>query len=198
MSGAPNQQTERWPADEAVAPAGTAERRTIRVGAVADLHCSKTSAGQLQPLLAPMAQAVDLLLLGGDLTDYGLPEEAEILVHELSVLKVPVVAVLGNHDYESGKEGEVRQILLDGGVRVLDGDACEIDGVSIAGVKGFAGGFGRGTLGAWGEKIIKDFVHEAVQEAMKLESALARLRTPHRLALLHYAPVVATVQGEPP
>jgi Icc-related predicted phosphoesterase len=198
MSGALNQQTERWPADQAVAQSGTAERRVVRVGAVADLHCSKNSVGQLQPLLAQMASAVDLLLLGGDLTDHGLPEEAEILVREFSVLKVPLVGVLGNHDYESGKEAEVRQILTDGGVRILDGDAVEIDGVSIAGVKGFAGGFGRGTLGAWGEKIVKEFVHEAIQEAMKLESALARLRTPHRIALLHYAPIVGTVEGEPP
>jgi Icc-related predicted phosphoesterase len=197
MTGASNQQPERWPADKAPAN-GTAGRRVVRVGAVADLHCAKTSAGLLQPVLAQIAQAVDLLLLGGDLTDYGLPEEAHILAHELGVVKVPVVGVLGNHDYESGKQAEISQILADAGVRMLDGDACEIDGVSVAGVKGFAGGFGRGTLGAWGEQIIKDFVHEAMAEAMKFESALARLRTPHRIALLHYAPVVATVEGEPP
>jgi Icc-related predicted phosphoesterase len=198
MTGASNPQTERWPADQAAAANGTARRRVVRVGAVADLHCSKTSAGLFQPMFAQIAQAVNLLLLGGDLTDYGLPEEAQILAHELGVVKVPVVGVLGNHDYESGKEAEVSRILVDAGVRTLDGDAVEIDGVSVAGVKGFAGGFGRGTLGAWGEKIIKDFVHEAMAEALKLESALARLRTPHRIALLHYAPVVATVEGEPP
>jgi Icc-related predicted phosphoesterase len=198
MSGASNQQPERWPADQAAKANGTAGRRVVRVGAVADLHCSKTSAGLFQPVLAQVAHAVDLLLLGGDLTDYGLPEEAQVLAHELAVVKVPVVGVLGNHDYESGKEAEVRQILGDAGVRMLDGDAVEIDGVSVAGVKGFAGGFGRGTLGAWGEKIIKDFVHEAMAEALKLESALARLRTPHRIALLHYAPIVGTVEGEPP
>ena len=82
-------------------------------------------------------------------------------------------------------------------MHVLDGEACEIEGVGIAGVKGFAGGFGRGSLGAWGERAIKLFVQEALQEALKLESALAKLRTPQRIALLHYSPIAATVEGEP-
>ncbi len=170
----------------------------VRVAAAADLHCTKNSVGQLAPLLARMAETADVLLLGGDLTDFGLPEEAHILVRELNAVKVPIVAVLGNHDYESGKQDEVRQILLDAGVRMLDGDACEIKGVGFAGVKGFAGGFGRATLGAWGEDIIKRFVQEAMNETLKLESALARLRMPQRIALLHYSPIQATVEGEPP
>jgi Icc-related predicted phosphoesterase len=170
----------------------------VRIAAAADLHCSKQSVGQLQPALARMAEGADVLLLGGDLTDFGLPEEAHILVRELSAVKVPIVAVLGNHDFESGKQDEVRHILLNGGVRMLDGDACEINGVGFAGVKGFAGGFGRATLGAWGEDVIKRFVQEAINETMKLESALARLRMPQRIALLHYAPIQATVEGEPP
>jgi Icc-related predicted phosphoesterase len=170
----------------------------LRIAAAADLHCTKNSAGQLAPLVARMAEAADILLLGGDLTDFGLPEEAQILVRELNAVKVPIVAVLGNHDFESGKQEEVRQILLDAGVRVLDGDACEIKGIGFAGVKGFAGGFGRATLGAWGEDIIKRFVQEAMNETMKLESALARLRMPQRIALLHYSPIQATVEGEPP
>lgn len=176
--------------------AGSA-KRAVRIGALADLHCTKASQGQFQPVLAQAAEAVDVLLLAGDLTDYGLPEEAHVLARELNAVKVPVVAVLGNHDYESGRQDEVRQVLADAGVTMLDGDACEVEGVGIAGAKGFAGGFGRGTLGAWGEEIIKRFVHEAVTEAMKLEAALARLRTPHRIALLHYAPIQATVEGEP-
>ena len=110
---------------------------------------------------------------------------------------MPIVAVLGNHDYESGKEDEVRQILVDAGVMVLDGDACEINGIGIAGVKGFGGGFGQRALGPWGETIIKQFVHAAVDEALKLEAALARLRTEHLVALLHYAPVQQTAEGEP-
>jgi Icc-related predicted phosphoesterase len=135
--------------------------------------------------------------LGGDLTDHGLPEEAHLLLRELSTVKVPLIGVLGNHDYEAGQSQEVRQILVDGGVRMLDGEAVEVQGVGIAGGKGFAGGFGRGTLGPWGEEIVKQFVREAVDEAFKLESALARLRTPERIALLHYAPIEATVEGEP-
>jgi Icc-related predicted phosphoesterase len=170
----------------------------VRVAAVADLHCAKNSSGQLAPLLAQMNELADILLLGGDLTDFGLPEEAQILVRELNAIKVPMIGVLGNHDFESGKQDEVRKILIDAGVRMLDGDACEIKGVGFAGVKGFAGGFGRATLGAWGEDIIKRFVQEAVNETLKLESALARLRMSQRIALLHYAPIQATVEGEPP
>jgi Icc-related predicted phosphoesterase len=113
-------------------------------------------------------------------------------------MKIPVIAVLGNHDYEGGKPEEIRQILVDGGVTVLDGEAAEVHGVGFAGVKGFAGGFGRGALGPWGERAIKAFVQEAVDEALKLESALARLRTQKRIALLHYSPIRATVEGEPP
>jgi Icc-related predicted phosphoesterase len=108
------------------------------------------------------------------------------------------VAVLGNHDFESGHEDEVKRILDGAGVVVLDGDAQEILGVGFAGVKGFAGGFGARALAPWGEQGIKSFVHEAVNEALKLESALARLRAPRRVAIMHYAPVLATVSGEPP
>jgi Icc-related predicted phosphoesterase len=169
----------------------------LRIAAAADLHCTKTSVGQLSPLLARMTEGADILLLCGDLTDFGLPEEAQVLVRELIAVKAPILAVLGNHDYESGKQDEIRKILTDGGVRMLDGDACEIKGVGFAGVKGFAGGFGRATLGAWGEDIIKRFVQEAMNETMKLEAALARLRMPQRIALLHYSPIQATVEGEP-
>jgi Icc-related predicted phosphoesterase len=139
-----------------------------------------------------------VLVLCGDLTDSGTPEETHLLVKELTSAKVPVVAVLGNHDFESGKSDEVAKILTDGGVRVLDGDSCEFHGVGFAGVKGFCGGFGTAALGPWGEDMIKQFVHEAVNEALKLETALARLRMPQRIAVLHYAPIRATVEGEPP
>ncbi len=170
----------------------------VRVAAVGDLHCSKNSHGLIGPLFANADEFADVLVLCGDLTDYGLPEEAHLLVKELSVAsKLPIVAVLGNHDYESGHEDTVRQILVDAGLVLLDGDAVEIDGVGFAGARGFAGGFGRGTLGAWGEKTIKAFVQEAIDESMKLESALARLRTRSRVAVLHYAPIRATVENEP-
>ncbi len=170
----------------------------VRVAAVGDLHCGRNSQGQFRPLFETADEFADVLVLCGDLTDYGLPEEARLLVAELSVVsKVPIVAVLGNHDFESGHEDVVQQILTDAGWNLLDGDAVEIKGVGFAGAKGFAGGFGRGTLGAWGEKPIKAFVQEAIDEAMKLESALARLRTSSRVAVLHYAPIRATVENEP-
>lgn len=167
------------------------------MAALADLHCTKTSQGAFQPLFASISESADALLLAGDLTDYGLPDEARVLAKELTALRIPVVAVLGNHDVESGKADEVRQILGDAGLVILDGDACELLGIGIAGVKGFGGGFGKRALGPWGEAIIKQFVREAVDEALKLEAALGRLRTDQIVALLHYAPVQSTVEGEP-
>lgn len=182
-----------------VKKSGKTARASVRFAAVGDLHCTKASAGALRPLFAQAAEAADALLLCGDLTDYGLADEARVLVDELSAAaSVPVIAVLGNHDFESGTEADVRQILVDAGVQVLDGEACEVEGVGIAGAKGFCGGYGRGALGPWGEGAIKRFVDEALHEALKLESALAKLRTPSRIAMLHYAPIQATVEGEPP
>jgi Icc-related predicted phosphoesterase len=170
----------------------------VRVAAVGDLHCGKISQGAFQSLFTRMAEAADVVAMCGDLTDYGLPEEARVLAREISsVLKVPIVAVFGNHDYESGHAEEVCSILADAGVRVLDGDGVEIRGVGFAGVKGFAGGFGDRALQSWGEPVLKQFVREAVEEALKLEAALARLRTPRRIAVLHYSPIRATVDTEP-
>ena len=176
-----------------------AEKNTLRIAAVADIHVKKTSAGAMQPLFAQATESADVLLLCGDLTDYGTIEEAKILAKEItSALRIPAIAVLGNHDLESNQETELVAILRDAGVTVLDGDSHELYGVGFAGVKGFAGGFGRRALGAWGEQIIKDFVHEAINESLKLEAALARLRTPQKVAVLHYSPIQATVNGEPP
>jgi Icc-related predicted phosphoesterase len=176
----------------------TLPRRQLRIAAIGDLHVSKSSQGAFHALFSQIGQTADVLLLCGDFTDYGLPDEARVLARELaSSLNIPVIAVLGNHDYESGKQDEIRQILTDGGVTVLDGEATEVHGVGFAGVKGFAGGFGRGALGPWGEHAIKQFVQEAVDEALKLEAALARLRTTRRVAMMHYSPVRATVEGEP-
>ncbi|HUQ81244.1 MAG TPA: metallophosphoesterase [Gemmatimonadaceae bacterium] len=170
----------------------------MRLAAIGDIHVGKTSQGSLASLFAQISERADVLALCGDLTDYGLLEEARVLAREVGTsLRVPCITVLGNHDFEAGKSNEIRQILVDAGIVVLDGDATEVQGVGFAGVKGFCGGFGRGALGPWGEDIVKLFVREAVNEAFKLESALARLRTPHRVALLHYSPIRATVEGEP-
>src|SRR6185436_5482471 len=174
-------------------------RETLRIAAVADIHVKKTSAGAMQPLFSQASERADVLLLCGDLTDFGTVEEAKVLAKEITTsLRIPSLAVLGNHDCESGQEKELTDVLTDAGVVVLDGTAHEIEGVGFAGVKGFAGGFGRRALGAWGEKIIKDFVHEAINESLKLEAALARLRTPQKIGVLHYSPIQATVTGEPP
>jgi Icc-related predicted phosphoesterase len=169
----------------------------MRIAALADIHCNNSSHDLLRPLFAQMARSADIVLLCGDLVDYGLPDEAAILAKEIANLKIPVLAVLGNHEYESGKQEEVRKILSDAGANVLDGDAREVLGIGFAGVKGFGGGFGERALGPWGEDMIKQFVHEAISEALKLECALARLRSEKRVVLLHYAPIQATVVGEP-
>jgi Icc-related predicted phosphoesterase len=177
----------------------TKTHRTVRVAAVGDIHLGgKGLDPPLQILFGQVAEQADILALCGDLTDRGDPEEARLMAKALASVPVPMVAVLGNHDYECGKVSEVSRILCDAGVRVLDGDAHEVLGIGFAGVKGFAGGFGRGALGPWGEPLIKQFVREALDEALKLETALSRLRTPRKVALLHYSPIAATVEGEPP
>jgi Icc-related predicted phosphoesterase len=175
----------------------TKDNDGVRLAVVADLHYGKTSSGSLQPLLTQVAQSADALLLCGDLTDYGLPEEARLLARELATLKIPLIGVLGNHDYHAGQTNDLKHIFMDVGMKVLDGDAHEVLGIGFAGVKGFAGGFDQRLLAPWGEDLIKRVVHEAIEEALKLESALAKLRTQRRIALLHYAPIRATVEGEP-
>jgi Icc-related predicted phosphoesterase len=170
----------------------------LRIAAMADLHVTKTSAGAYAPIFADAASCADVLLLCGDLTDYGLEEEARVLARDCTGLGVPVLAVLGNHDYESGGHEVVSQVLGEAGVHVLDGDTFEVQGVGFAGVKGFCGGFGRRMLEPWGEASIKSFVREGLEEGLKLERALSRLRTPQKVAVTHYAPIAATVAGEPP
>jgi Icc-related predicted phosphoesterase len=173
-------------------------KENLRIAAVADLHVKKTGNESLQTLFAAASEQADVLLLCGDLTDYGLVEEAKNLARELTAsLRIPAIGVLGNHDFESGKAEEVVKIVADAGVMMLDGGSHELEGVGFAGIKGFGGGFGRRQLNSWGEDIIKKFVHETIEEALKLEMALARLRTPQKIAVLHYAPIHATCVGEP-
>lgn len=169
----------------------------VRIAAVGDIHVNRNSAGAHHEWLAQANELADVLLLAGDLTDYGTEEESKVLAKELAVFRKPVLAVLGNHDYETAQPQVVRQILEDAGVTMLDGEACERDGIGYAGVKGFAGGFGRRALAPWGEPMIKAFVQEGIDEALKLESAMSRLRTPIRIVLLHYAPIHGTIEGEP-
>jgi Icc-related predicted phosphoesterase len=169
----------------------------VRVAAVADLHCGINGAHEMSRLLEGVGRAADVLLLGGDLTNLGELGEGEALVEALATVPVPVVAVLGNHDYESGLAAELTALLCEGGVHVLDGTTWEHDGVGFAGVKGFGVGFGPHRLAAFGEPAIKDFVEASVREAAALDHALASLDTRRRIAVLHYSPIASTLEGEP-
>jgi Icc-related predicted phosphoesterase len=171
----------------------------MRLAAVADLHCPRNPPETLSRFLEPVADAADVLLMCGDLTDRGLEDEAKALARALTAtVKIPILAVLGNHDYDAGTPDTVTKILTEAGVRVLDGESVELRGVGFVGVKGFAGGFGPRALQPWGEAAIKAFVREAVDEALKLESALAKLTTERKVALLHYSPIEGTTKGEAP
>jgi Icc-related predicted phosphoesterase len=177
----------------------SAASKPLRIAAAADLHYARTSKGQLQALFTGASKAADVLLLCGDLTDYGHAEEAHVLAEDIRThATIPVLAVLGNHDFETGHVDEVSRIIEDAGVKLLEGECTEIGGVGFAGVCGFGGGFGRCMLNAWGEPLIKDFAQEGVNHAMRLERALARLQTPKRIVMTHYAPVRGTVEGENP
>jgi Icc-related predicted phosphoesterase len=171
----------------------------LRIAATADLHYGKHSRGTLHEAFAEISSNADMLLLCGDLTEYGLPEETEQLVADIrAAVRIPMLAVLGNHDFESGQAELVSKVLDDAGVNVLNGEAIEIAGVGFAGIAGFGGGFGRRMLNAWGEPLIKQFVQESITHAVRLEQALAKLQTDRRIVMLHYSPIRATLQGEDP
>jgi Icc-related predicted phosphoesterase len=174
-----------------------AEQRRIRIAAVGDVHFDGRSRGSLVPLFSDICRAADVMVLCGDLTTHGEPEQIRSLVGEMEGVTIPVVTVLGNHDYEAGAEEENTAILQDRGIHVLDGTNVVIEGVGFAGVKGFGGGFGRGMLGPFGEKLYKEFVQAAIDEALKLETALRTLDAETRVAVLHYAPIPETLVGEP-
>jgi uncharacterized protein len=170
----------------------------MRIAATADLHYSAQTLGILKEQFSHVRDEADVLVVAGDLTNFGRPEEMEPLVNVLVRLRIPTIAVLGNHDYECGKETELIRIMTSEGIKVLDGTGYERDGVGFAGTKGFIGGFGRGVLTAFGEPEIKAFVKASIDEAMKLERAMSQLRTAKRVVVLHYAPIAATVSGEAP
>ncbi len=170
---------------------------SLRVAALGDLHYTRHSKGKRQGLFDEISAVADVVLLCGDLTDFGLPEEAKLLADDIqSHLKIPTLAVVGNHDFESGHVSEVIQILDDVGVEMLDEESIVIGGVGFAGVCGFGGGFSARMLNAWGEPIIKSFVQEAVDHALRLEKALGRLDTEKKVVCLHYSPIRDTVVGE--
>ena len=168
----------------------------MRIAATADLHFSAASHNALHEQLNRVRDEADVLVLAGDLTNYGEPSEMEPLLNVVVRSRVPTVAVLGNHDYEGGKQAELMRMMSSSGIKVLDGTAYERDGVGFAGTKGFVGGFGRGVLTAFGEPEVKQFVQASIDETLKLERAMAQLRTPKRVVVIHYSPIAATVQGE--
>ncbi|HEX5181856.1 MAG TPA: metallophosphoesterase [Allosphingosinicella sp.] len=169
----------------------------LTLAAIGDLHVTETSHNRYRDMFVEISEKADVLALCGDLTNFGKTSEAEILAEDLKHCTIPMVGVLGNHDYECGVPDEVAKIFSDVGVRMLGEQAVMIDGVGFAGVKGFVGGFGRGELGPFGENAIKAFVDESREEARKLENALRSLRTERVVAVLHYAPIPETAEGEP-
>jgi hypothetical protein len=171
--------------------------KPVRIAAVADLHVKESGSPSYKDLFAEISGAADILVMAGDLTDLGKRREAELLAADLRACSIPVVAVLGNHDYECGHVDDVREVLKDCGVHLLEGQAVEINGIGFAGVKGFAGGFGRYMLGSFGEPAIKAMVAESVEETMRLENALRQVRSERAMVVLHYAPIPDTVVGEP-
>lgn len=180
------------------AAANDGPAKPLRLAAIGDLHVGENAERPYRDLFAKISQEADVLALCGDLTNFGKTTEAEILADDLRVCTIPVVGVLGNHDYECGQPAEVSRILHDAGMKVLDGEAFEIEGVGFAGCKGFIGGFGRSMLSAFGEPEIKAFVQASVDENLKLESSLRMLRTEKIVVVTHYSPVLDTVEGEPP
>jgi len=170
----------------------------LRVAAIGDLHVMEDSVAPYRELFTEISSAADVLVLCGDLTNFGKTKEAEILAEDIRAATIPVVGVLGNHDYECGQPEKVCEILHSAGMKVLDEQAIEIEGVGFAGVKGFLGGFGRGELAPFGEPIVKAFVDEVMNEARKLENQLRTLRTKRSVAVLHYSPIEETIEGEPP
>jgi len=173
----------------------------IRVAAVGDVHIDADVAGRFRPALDDLAEHADVLLLAGDLTRHGTPEEAECVAREFGGLDVPVVAVLGNHDYHSDRANDVTGILQAGGLVVLEGEGTIVKTPSgrlgVAGAKGFGGGFAGRCATAFGEPEMKDFVRHTEFSASMLTKALESLECDVRVALTHYSPVPDTLSGEP-
>jgi Icc-related predicted phosphoesterase len=172
----------------------------IRIAAVGDVHFGPDSGGRLREYQDEITNQADVLLLAGDLTQVGSEEEAAVLAADLENFAIPVIAVLGNHDYHLGKEREIKFILETAGVILLEGDGVEIairdTRLGIAGVKGFGGGFSGACATEFGECEMKAFVHYTKECASRLERTLSALRTPYKVALLHYSPTSETLLGE--
>jgi Icc-related predicted phosphoesterase len=174
----------------------------IHLAASGDLHFGLESAGSLRPHLEDLPQRADAFLVAGDLTRHGEPEEAAVLADELRGLELPIVAVMGNHDYHADREKEIRAVMEEAGVRVLEGEATVIDTpggrVGVVGSKGFGGGFIGASATDFGEPEMKEFVGLTKRLAVGLHEALDGLEADYRVVLLHYSPIKETLSGEPP
>ena len=172
----------------------------IRIAAVGDVHFGDDCRDTLRPHLDDAAGSLDALLIAGDLTRHGVSGEAEVLASEIEGSPVPVIVVLGNHDYHGGEEKAIRDVMEGAGATVLDGEATTVatsnGRLGVAGVKGFGGGFAGACGTEFGEDEMKAFVGHTRAHADSLRSALEGLEADHRVALLHYAPVEDTLQGE--
>ncbi len=169
----------------------------MRLAAVADIHLRAEDHDQNVREFSLVNEFADALVIAGDFTNHGLPEEMRECLNVLEHVRVPIIAVLGNHDHESGHQDELAGMLRLGGVHLLDGHCHEVAGVGFAGTKGFAGGFAPYELMPFGEGGIKNFVEIAEREATKLDYGLAQLHCPVKVAITHYAPIRETVIGEP-
>lgn len=172
----------------------------IRVAAVGDVHFDASSRGRIREYLPEVARQADLFLIAGDLTQTGDLEEARALADDLAGSPIPVAAVLGNHDYHSGQQLAIVELLEKSGVTVLDGTSVvfrvgEVE-VGVAGIKGFGGGFAGACASEFGEVEMKDFIRYTKAEAARLRNALLALHTPYKVALMHYSPVPETLTGE--
>ena len=177
------------------------ENNKTRIAAVADIHVKDSDKGKWVKYFKEVSKQADVLLICGDLTDTGDEVEAQVLAEELKACSIPVIGVLGNHDYEKGRHKLIRQIVQNENVHILNGESIVVANIGFAGVKGFGGGFDNHMLSMFGEGAMKAFVQEAVDEALHLDRALARLDADHtnikKIAILHYSPIKATIEGEP-
>lgn len=169
----------------------------MRIAAVADIHLQLENQARDIRAFSAANQRADILVIAGDFTNHGLPEEMRNVLAVLEPVRIPIIGVLGNHDHESGHQDELAGMLRVAGIHLLDGHCYEQNGVGFAGTKGFCGGFAPYELMPFGEGGIKTFVEIAEREAIKLDYGLAQLRTSVKIAITHYAPIRATVVGEP-
>ncbi len=170
----------------------------MRIAAIGDLHFRTRDNEELESIFRRIEGEADVLLLAGDLTDSGLPAEMDALLNATGKIRLPIVAVLGNHDHENDRAEDLHRMMTDQGIHVLNGTTFEFSGVGFVGTKGFCGGFGPRVVQPFGERLIKQFVQGGIDESTRLKNGLAELKTSHKVALLHYSPAVETLSGEPP